>query len=130
MHSVWAPSTLLACNNAFSPLLHGSGQNLVKLHGGSVRVESVLGKGSTFIVSLPLGSAHLPAELIGGNRTLASTAVGGAPFVEEALRWLPDAGATGISEQISTTDELMPVPCPPLSQEGATSERTTLHPHC
>ena len=96
---------------------------MVKLHGGSVRVESVLGKGSTFIVSLPLGSAHLPAELIGGNRTLASTAVGGAPFVEEALRWLPDAGATGISEQISTTDELMPVPCPPLSQEGVTSAR-------
>ncbi len=42
-------------------------QELVKLHGGSVRVESVLGKGSTFIVSLPLGSAHLPADRIGGS---------------------------------------------------------------
>ncbi len=66
-------------------------QELVKLHSGSVRVESVVGKGSTFIVSLPLGTAHLPAERIGGTRTLASTALGAAPFVEEALRWLPDA---------------------------------------
>src|SRR6202044_3207404 len=57
---------------------------LVKLHGGAVRVESVTGKGSSFIVSIPLGSAHLPSERIGGTRTLATTAVGAAPFVEEA----------------------------------------------
>ena len=30
-------------------------QELAKLHGGSVRVESVAGEGSTFIVSVPLG---------------------------------------------------------------------------
>ena len=38
-------------------------------------------------------SAHLPADRIGGGRTLASTATGAAPFVEEALRWLPDERA-------------------------------------
>jgi PAS domain S-box-containing protein len=67
-------------------------QELVKLHGGSVRVESTLGKGSTFIVTLQRGRAHLPADWIGGTRTLASPAVGAEAFVEEALSWLPDTG--------------------------------------
>src|SRR5262249_24495290 len=35
---------------------------LVKLHGGSIRAESMLGRGSTFIVSLPLGSAATAPE--------------------------------------------------------------------
>ena len=67
-------------------------QELVKLHGGSVRVESAPSRGSTFIVSIPTGTAHLPPDLIGGTRTLSSTALGARPYVEEALRWLPDAG--------------------------------------
>jgi PAS domain S-box-containing protein len=65
-------------------------QELAKLHGGSVRVESRVGKGSTFIVSIPLGKAHLPPEHIGGAGAAASTTLGAAPFVEEALRWIPD----------------------------------------
>jgi signal transduction histidine kinase len=68
-------------------------QELVKLHGGSVRADSVLGKGTLFTVSLPLGSAHLPAERIGVERTLVSTNAGAVPFVEEALRWLPEAAS-------------------------------------
>jgi hypothetical protein len=78
-------------------------QELVKLHGGSVRAESVLGKGTTFIVTVPLGSDHLPRESLGRSRTLASTATGAAPYVEEALRWLPDA------EQLDHDAEVLPL---------------------
>ncbi len=65
-------------------------QELVKLHGGTVRAESQLSHGSTFIVSVPMGKDHLPAERIGVPRDLPSTSVGAMPFLAEALRWLPE----------------------------------------
>ncbi|HEY7665898.1 MAG TPA: response regulator [Xanthobacteraceae bacterium] len=62
---------------------------LVRLHGGEVRVESAVDRGSRFIVSLPIGKAHLPAERIQAARSLASTGVRAQAYVEEASRWLP-----------------------------------------
>ena len=60
---------------------------LVKLHGGSMQVESALGQGTTFVVNVPLGEDHLASDRMAGDRALSSTATGAAPFVEEAL-WL------------------------------------------
>lgn len=76
-------------------------QELAHLHGGQVGVESEYGVGTTFTVAIPLGTAHLPQERISGARTLASTALRTDAYVEEALRWLPEAGSrdgSGLSD--------------------------------
>ena len=39
-------------------------QELVKLHGGTVSVASVMGQGSTFRVAIPLGTAHLDPDRV------------------------------------------------------------------
>ncbi|MEP0912730.1 ATP-binding protein [Leptolyngbya sp. GB1-A1] len=63
-------------------------QELVKLHGGTVTASSVEKEGSTFVVRLPIGCAHLPSEQIQSVRTQASTASGATAYVEEALEWV------------------------------------------
>jgi PAS domain S-box-containing protein len=69
-------------------------QELVKLHGGSIQVESEAGKGSTFRVQIPFGTAHLAPERVSVVSAPSSTAVKADAYVEEALRWLPDDGGS------------------------------------
>ncbi len=84
-------------------------QELVHLHGGTIKVESQPDAGTTFTITVPLGKAHLMADRIQAGRVLASTALGAAPFIEEAQRWLPaGARADGLAQ-----DWLEPAP--PLS---------------
>ncbi len=81
-------------------------QELVKIHGGTVSVESEVGRGSTFTVMIPVGKEHLPEECIGGENALTSTAVDYNSFVEEAMRWLPDTDEkdAGIKTAVSELD--------------------------
>ncbi len=85
--------------NARSRSIEGSGiglalvQELVRLHGGSIRVVSEVGHGSAFTVSLPLGADHLPPEQIGRARTAYSTNTRAQAYVDEALGWLSEDGA-------------------------------------
>ncbi len=57
---------------------------LVRMHGGEVRVESSLGKGTTFAIAIPSGTAHLPPGRIRESRPLPTGTEG---YVEEALGW-------------------------------------------
>ncbi len=66
-------------------------QELAQLHGGSVTVASEEGRGTAFTVSVRSGTSHLPADRISAARQLTPTSIGANTYVEEALRWLPDA---------------------------------------
>jgi len=70
-------------------------QELARMHGGEASVTSVPGQGSTFTVSIPRGSAHLPADRIRAAQDVPSTSPATRAFVEEALRWVDhdEAGA-------------------------------------
>ncbi|MBD2104098.1 PAS domain S-box protein [Leptolyngbya sp. FACHB-261] len=65
-------------------------QELVKLHGGEIKVTSVVGQGTCFTVSIATGTEHLPPERISATPTLASTPTGVASYLEEVLRWFPE----------------------------------------
>jgi len=69
---------------------------LVKLHGGSIAVDSALGQGTTFLVRIPKGTAHLPAERLRASTASAAAASprGAEAYVAEALEWLPDVPQT------------------------------------
>ena len=70
-------------------------QELVRLHGGAIRVTSQVGQGTEFSVVIPFGSAHLPADRIVNDTAGQGVATRADAYVEEALRWLsgpePDA---------------------------------------
>ena len=63
---------------------------LAKLHGGSIRLESAVGKGSKFVVSVPKGRAHLAAANLSSQPMLKSTGGWASVYVDEALGWLPE----------------------------------------
>src|SRR4051812_10654242 len=69
-------------------------QDLVGLHGGQIAVESHEGKGTTFTVTVPFGTAHLPPDQIGASMEVSATAIGRHAFVVEAERWLAEPRAS------------------------------------
>lgn len=70
-------------------------QELVKLHQGEIAATSTVGKGTTFVVRLPLGLVNA----VGASSTLTSTALGATPFVEEAASWAGESSSPAPSSQ-------------------------------
>jgi signal transduction histidine kinase/DNA-binding response OmpR family regulator len=66
-------------------------QELVRLHHGTIEVASELGLGTTFVVAIPIASGEPEAADLAHD--IRAPRRGPNAFAEEAMRWLPDAGA-------------------------------------
>lgn len=67
-------------------------ESLIKLHGGTVVVQSVPEQGSAFHVTIPMGKAHLAPDTIKTEtgQHLHDVHIKANAYVQEALRWLPE----------------------------------------
>ena len=74
---------------------------LVKLHGGSIKVESRLNEGSSFTIAIPFGKEHLASEQIGPAAVNQAATSGRAQaFINEALNWLARKRIAGAGEEL------------------------------
>ncbi len=80
-------------------------QELIRMHGGTVDVSSIVGQGSCFTVTIPLGTDHLPSDRIQATRTLTSTALSAASYVQEVERWIPEENGTREAEEVGEVRE-------------------------
>ena len=90
-------------------------KELVKLHGATIEAASESGRGTSFRVLLPFGSAHLPADRLKAPLDQTPSTIGAQAFVQEALRWLPDIPGSAAS----TLPHLPEVASPIIDQRFA-----------
>ena len=79
-------------------------RDLVQLHGGQIEAQSRPGAGTCITVSIPAGSAHLPADRLDATRLVDSTAVGRAAYVNDALSWLPADDPERVALALSSSE--------------------------
>jgi PAS domain S-box-containing protein len=80
-------------------------QELARLHGGAVSVESEVSRGTTFRVQIPLGYSHLPEDRVKTVADATSTLPQGGAYVGETLRWLPDSNDSSFGLRNGSTDQ-------------------------
>ncbi|MFC6087772.1 SpoIIE family protein phosphatase [Saccharothrix lopnurensis] len=109
-------------DNARSRSNEGSGiglalvRELVGLHGGTITADSTEGEGTRFTISLPFGSAHLPADAVAPAANATAVSVTADPYVQEALRWLPaDRGGAAVTDVKSSDPDAATGPAVPAT---------------
>jgi signal transduction histidine kinase/response regulator of citrate/malate metabolism len=83
-------------------------QELVRQHGGMVAADSVLGQGSNFVVTIPVGNSHLQADRLAPGIAATTSALQAGHYADEVMRWIPGDQA-----------EAAPVEAALASQAGA-----------
>lgn len=83
-------------------------QEIVKVLGGTLDVQSVVNEGTTFFVRLPYGNAHLPADQLDTSGDGVEDSSGNAQnlgIVEEVSRWASDDLAINALDSTTSADE-------------------------
>lgn len=75
---------------------------LVNLHNGTIKVQSQYEQGSIFTVTLPLGTAHIPANKLTTNLKRKDNQQFSTASVQEAEAWLPNVTRQRPDVAIST----------------------------
>ena len=92
---------------------------LVKLHGGTIDVQSEVDKGSSFIIRLPLAVSISTPATAGRGAADRKTAPRADAYLQEAASWLGDSGGDDRGDEVpsaSLTEEL------PAAADGADGE--------
>jgi DNA-binding response OmpR family regulator len=94
-------------------------QELVRLHGGQLDVESTYGLGTTFMIKVPIGNGHLPPDQLVTGKDYSDVGIVtprpyGQSVVEEADRWNNDSNS-------NTTTALVERPKSAASSETAST---------
>ena len=84
-------------------------QELVRLHGGSVRAESKQGAGTTFTVELPFGKKHLPNDQIRKSQSPLPIEVRAQSFLLEAASWLSETPSDDAATRAHVEDYQQPL---------------------
>ncbi len=97
-------------------------QELARLQGGDVRVESQLDVGSIFTVTVPMGTGHLQLENI--RDTQQSDPAEARLFINEVASWLPDADSEssvggGLTETSTSAADRSPLARIVLADDNA-----------
>lgn len=69
-------------------------RELVEQHGGRVSVQSEVGRGSTFRVTIPKGFSHLPADSVTHVASQSPTSGNAVAHIADAAGWLPTSGVS------------------------------------
>ncbi len=79
-------------------------RELVHLHGGSVTVESRVGRGTTFRVSIPKGYAHLPPDAVEQTPIDPRTSRSAEAYAAEAVRFCQGPRPSERPRSVSVAD--------------------------